>query len=712
MVNSAFCGDLLIADFEAKSYEDWEVEGEAFGREPATGALPDQDDVSGFEGQGLVNSFLGGDEATGTMTSPEFKIERKFMNFLIGGGGSRRTRIELLFEGKVVRMGSGMESELLYWENWDVSELIGKNAQIRIVDRGRGDWGHILVDHIYQSNTHRGAKPKSRQLTFQNKYLNFPVKRNARERLVSVIIDGEKVREFSIRLAHDEPDYWVYLEIGEFKGKQAIVNINKYDAQSTKGFDMVFQADSFPGEEDLYKEKLRPQFHFTSKRGWNNDTNGMVYYDGEYHMFYQHNPFGWPWGNMTWGHAISTDMIHWKELGDAIHPDKLGTIFSGGAVVDHKNTSGFQTGDDKPIVCFYTSAGGENPWSKDQPFTQSIAYSNDKGRTFTKYEDNPIIGHIRGGNRDPKVIWHEPTNKWVMVLYVEEGEMDFFTSSDLKTWTKTSKLGSFHECPELFELPVDGDENNKKWVLYGAAGDYFVGTFDGKEFKPESKGITFDYGNAFYASQTFSDIPEEDGRRIMMGWGQVSMPEMPWNQMITFPVVLTLRTTDEGIRMFAEPVEEVEKLHKKKHSFSNETIDGTKTLSGIDGELFHIKAELEVGDADSFGLIIREYNITYEPEENRIICTGPESDIDTERYEDVERFSEPHDAPLEPVDGKIILEILVDRTMVEVFPNNGRYYFPMGAYLVDRDPAIGVFSKGGKTKLNKLEIFELKSIWH
>jgi sucrose-6-phosphate hydrolase SacC (GH32 family) len=299
-----------------------------------------------------------------------------------------------------------------------------------------------------------------------------------------------------------------------------------------------------------------------------------------------------------------------------------------------------------------------------------------------------------------------------MVLYVEEGEMDFFTSSDLKTWTKTSKLGSFHECPELFELPVDGDENNKKWVLYGAAGDYFVGTFDGKEFKPESKGITFDYGNAFYASQTFSDIPEEDGRRIMMGWGQVSMPEMPWNQMITFPVVLTLRTTDEGIRMFAEPVEEVEKLHKKKHSFSNETIDGTKTLSGIDGELFHIKAELEVGDADSFGLIIREYNITYEPEENRIICTGPESDIDTERYEDVERFSEPHDAPLEPVDGKIILEILVDRTMVEVFPNNGRYYFPMGAYLVDRDPAIGVFSKGGKTKLNKLEIFELKSIWH
>jgi fructan beta-fructosidase len=697
--------EILIADFETDDYGSWQVEGDAFRQRPAKGTLEDQQDVSGFLGKGLVNTYLDGDETTGVLTSPEFTIQRKFINFLIGGGDSRRTRIELLVDDKVKYTASGRESEALEWENWDVSKLIGKNAQIRIVDRHRGDWGHILVDHIYQSNKGRGAQPKTRRCALRNKYLNFPVKRSARERLVSLIIDDKKVREFSVRLAHDDPDYWVYLEIDEFKGKKANLHINKYDPQSTKGFDKVFQADSFPGQEKLYKEKLRPQFHFTSKRGWNNDTNGLVYYDGEYHMFYQHNPFGWPWGNMTWGHAISTDLVHWTELGDAIHPDELGTIFSGGAVVDHKNTSGFQTGDEKPIVCFYTSAGGTNPLSKDQPFTQSIAYSNDRGRTFTKYQGNPIIGHIRGGNRDPKVIWHEPTDKWVMVLYVEESEMDFFTSSDLKNWTKTSRIKSFHECPELFELPVDGEENNKKWVLYGAAADYFIGSFDGKEFKPESESITFDHGNAFYASQTFSDIPEEDGRRIMMGWGQVPMLDMPWNQMISFPIVLSLRTTDDGIRMFAEPVEEVEKLHKKKHSFFDEIIVGTKTLSGINGELFHVKAEFEVGDADSFGLIIREYNITYDVKENRIIYTGPKSGIGPER------FHEPHSEPLKLVDGKITLEILVDRTIVEVFPNNGRYYFPMGAYLVDRDPAIKVFSKGGKTKLNNLEIYELKSIW-
>jgi len=564
----------------------------------------------------------------------------------------------------------------------------------------------------------------AREFTCEKKYLNLPVQYGGEQRHLEFYIDGIKVREMEMALADsDQPDFWVYLELKDFQGKPATLTIDSLPGNTAKGFAAIYQDDTFPGEDNLYKEKLRPQIHFSSKRGWNNDPNGMVYYDGEYHLFYQHNPFDWPWGNMTWGHAVSTDMIHWQELGDAIHLDELGTIFSGGAVVDHNNTSGFQTGEEKPIVCFYTSAGDVNPWSEGQPFTQSMAYSNDRGRTFTKYKGNPIIGHIRGGNRDPKVIWHEPTQKWAMVLYVEEDEFDFFTSPDLKNWTNTSRLPSFHECPELFELPVDGDTNNMKWVTYGAGSEYYVGSFDGETYSPETDRIRFNYGRNFYASQTFSDIPKEDGRRIMMGWGQVPMLGMPFNQQMSTPIELSLKTTDEGIRMFSKPVREIENLHKKKHSFQNKQIDGNETLEGIEGELFHIKAEFTIGKAQYVGLVIREFQIYYDVQKNQLVCDAPDNNIDLKQFskkfmevvkEEAGDFLEfdPIETSVKPVNSKIKLEIIVDRTYVETFVNDGLYYIPKGAYLTDRDPAIIVFSKGGKTKLNNLEIYELNSIWN
>jgi fructan beta-fructosidase len=336
-----------------------------------------------------------------------------------------------------------------------------------------------------RQDTIETTQGKTREFLLQKKYLNFPVKNGAQKHLIHLIIDNEIVREFEIELAPDEPDFWVFLDVSNFARKKAILWIDKREPAESKGFDSVYQADTYIGQEDVYKEKLRPQFHFTSKRGWNNDANGMVYYDGQYHLFYQHNPYGWSWGNMTWGHAVSTDMIHWVKLGDAIHPNRLGTIFSGSAIVDVNNTAGFQTGYEKVIVCIYTSAGGTNPMSKGQPFTQSIAYSNDHGRTFTVYENNPVLDHINGGNRDPKVIWHTPTSQWVMALYLDDYEMGFFTSKNLKSWEFQSKIRCFHECPELFALPVDGDKNNEKWVLYGGSGEYLIGRFDGKEFKRE-----------------------------------------------------------------------------------------------------------------------------------------------------------------------------------------------------------------------------------
>jgi sucrose-6-phosphate hydrolase SacC (GH32 family) len=535
---------------------------------------------------------------------------------------------------------------------------------------------------------------RSRKLLLQKKYLNFPVKNGAEKRFVRLIIDGKIVREFDIELAAAEPDFWVFLDISGFRNQAAVLSIDEFEPEQSRGFDAIYQADTFKGQENLYREKLRPQFHFTSRRGWNNDSNGMVYYDGEYHLFYQHNPYGWKWGNMTWGHAVSKDILHWKELGDAIHPDRLGTIFSGSAVVDVNNTAGFQTGDEKVIVCIYTSAGGRNPMSKGQPFTQSIAYSNDRGRTFRVYEDNPVLGHISGSNRDPKVIRHVPTEQWVMALYLDKNMMGFFTSDDLKSWEYQSKIECFHECPELFELPVDGDENNKKWILYGGSGDYLVGDFDGRQFRSETEEIRFHYGNCFYASQTFNNIPEEDGRRIQIAWGRVAMPDMPFNQMMLFPVTLRLQRTEEGPRMFAEPIREIERIHKRKRQWRKTILKpGDNLLSGLSGELFHIRAELRIDDdVEQTGFLIRDVPVVYNAQKQQLSCLKKT-------------------APLKAVNGRIRLEILMDRTSIEIFGNRGRVYMPMGVILADNTKSLAIFAKGGNVEVESLDVYELYSVW-
>lgn len=693
-------GDILIADFEGDSYGDWVVTGEAFGPGPAKGTLRGQMAVSGYEGERLVNTYFNGDDTTGELSSPEFEIQRKFINFLIGGGMKPGVAcINLIIDGQTVRTATGPNdrpggSEALDWHSWDVSDLEGKTAKIEIVDNAQGGWGHINIDQIVQSDAKVVVEEVETERTFlvKKRYLNLPVKRGAAKRIFRLIVDGEVVRDFDMSIADDEADFWVTLDVSEWKGKEVTLKADSL-RRGSKGLANVLQSNSIKDSGDLYKEKLRPQFHFSSKRGWNNDSNGLVYYKGEWHLFYQHNPYGWPWGNMTWGHAVSKDLVHWKELGDAIHPDKLGTIFSGSAAIDWNNSAGFQTGKEKSIVCFYTSAGGRNPESKGQPFTQSIAYSNDKGRTWTKYEGNPIIGHIRGGNRDPKVIWHEPTKKWVMVLYIEQSEMAFFTSDDLKSWNRESEIKCYHECPELFELAVDGDDNNKKWILYGGSGDYLIGQFDGKRFTPESESIRYQRGNCFYASQTFNDVPEEDGRRVQIAWGRVAMNGMPFNQQMLFPVNLTLRTTDEGVRMFAEPVEEIEKIHGKKKAWKSETLEPEQNLlEDIEGDLFHIIAEFGVGEQSEFGFAIRGTPVTYNVEKAQISCKGK-------------------NAALKPEDGKIRLEILVDRTSIEIFGNSGRVYMPIGGILPEDNMTLETFTKGGSTVIDSLTVYKLRSAW-
>lgn len=442
------------------------------------------------------------------------------------------------------------------------------------------------------------------------------------------------------------------------------------------------------GAEKLYNEKYRPQFHFTAKKNWLNDPNGLMFYKGEYHLFFQHNPSGINWGNMTWGHAVSPDMVHWTQLDNAIDPDELGTIFSGSGVVDCDNTTGFKTGDEAVMICMYTSAG-----SPPKPFTQSIAYSNDRGRTWVKYEGNPVIGNIVGSNRDPKVIWHKPTGKWVMALFLDANVYEIFSSPNLKEWTGLSliNLPGAGECPDIFELPVDGDKNNTKWVFWGGNGNYFVGTFDGVRFKPESEVLRTEFGANCYAAQTWSDIPESDGRRIQIAWmSGGKYPDMPFNQQMTFLVELTLRSTSEGVRMFREPVKEIGNIHKGENSWNDQVLSSGKNL--LSGELFHIRAEIEIGSARELGFNIRGEKAQYNVAEKQLSCLGKS-------------------AKLEPVNGKIMLEILADRSSIEVFGNNGRVSLS-SCFLPDGgNTSLGVYASGGEANIVYMKVYELRSAW-
>ena len=530
----------------------------------------------------------------------------------------------------------------------------------------------------------RCAKPQamSKEITPAKTYLLLPVNNRASQGRVILQVGGKVVREFGIQLGTTrDNNFWCFLDLRPFHKSKATL---KAHGVSREAFESISQGDQVPGMGNLYREKHRQQFHFSSRRGWNNDPNGMVFYKGEYHLYYQHNPYAWKWGNMSWGHAVSKDLVHWKELPVAIHPFRFNDwVFSGSAAVDWNNTAGFQTGDEKVIVAAYTSTGrGE-----------SIAFSNDRGRTFTDFKGNPVVKH-RG--RDPKIIWYAPGKHWVMAVYDVRGKskgIAFYTSSDLKSWAFASRIDGYHECPEIFELAVDGDKNNTKWVVYAANGHYAIGKFNGKTFTSETKKIPNNSGNCFYASQTFSDIPAQDGRRIQIAWGRIATPGMPFNQCMLFPCELTLRSTGEGVRMFTKPVKEIELLHKKKHTWRNLTVKGgPNPLSAVKGELFDIRTEFEVGAAGRVVLNLRGSEAIYDVKTRQLSCRGRK-------------------ATLKPIRGKVSLQILVDRTSIEIFGNDGRVYMPLGAVAQVNNRSLSLTSQGDPTKVASLEVHELRSAW-
>ncbi|MBA2479315.1 MAG: glycoside hydrolase family 32 protein [Planctomycetes bacterium] len=432
-----------------------------------------------------------------------------------------------------------------------------------------------------------------------------------------------------------------------------------------------------------YQEALRPRFHYTSRRNWLNDPNGLVYFQGEYHLFYQYYAKGCTWGPNSWGHAVSTDLVHWRQLEDALHPDeRFGWIWSGSAVVDHGNTSGLGIGGEPPLIAVYT-AGGKTPTT---PCVQCIAFSTDRGRTWTKHAGNPVIPQVEGENRDPKVIWHAPSRRWVMALYLDRNDFTLFTSPDLKTWTRGGdvRLPGTSECPDLFELPV-ADSGERLWVFWGGDGFYRLGSFDGERFTPTSGSLIAEHGPNGYAAQTWSDTP--DGRRLQISWMRGGRyPGMPFNQQMSVPVELTLRRFPEGVRLCRVPVRELEVLRTGAQRWAATALrPGAPLVADDRGGLFDLIAAIAPGEADAIVMRINGCELRYDAVRQ------------TARFQN-------HTLALPLCEGELRMRLVVDRTSVELFAADGRICASF-CYLPEAcEDALSISAQGGAATVRALVV--------
>lgn len=493
---------------------------------------------------------------------------------------------------------------------------------------------------------------------------------------------------------------------------------------------------------DPYAENWRPLFHFSPAKNWTNDPNGMVYYDGEYHLFYQYNPFGDKWGHMSWGHAVSRDLVHWKHLPVALREENDVMIFSGSAVADEKNTSGFGKDGKPPLVAIYTGHYTKKPLQN-----QHLAYSNDRGRTWTKYAGNPVLDIKAKDFRDPKVIWHEPTKRWLMtVAWPMERKVRFYASANLKNWTHLSDFGlagsvaGIWECPDLFPLPVDG---KTKWVLLvnvnsgapagGSGCQYFVGDFDGTAFTLDPSYLTkkagrssapalwLDHGPDFYAAVTWSNVPPQDGRRLVLAWMSNwqyanDVPTSPWRGAMTIPRELILRKNEEGIRLVQKPVTELRKIRGPLHRFQGGTVQEANAwikqnrlrCCPLETVLEFAPAAKGIAGVKLFRGDKEETILGVDREKGRI-------SIDRTRSGNVgvhAKFPGESSASIGKTTGRIKLHVYVDACSVEVFVNDGEQVLTSLVFPSKTSQGMELFGPTEGATVSVLDVWTLASCWN
>ena len=573
------------------------------------------------------------------------------------------------------------------------------------------------------------------------KYLLLPIQESSKEGLVRLDTGSPADTDMDVRLATDSVEYYVPFALPQ--GSEEATVIIKKVAADALCWDSIRVSDTF---DTANRDKFRPVYHHTPLYGWMNDANGLVYKDGEYHLYFQYNPYGSVWGNMHWGHSVSKDLVHWEHLDPAIARDTLGHIFSGSSIVDQENTAGYGEGS---ILAFYTSASDKNGQ------IQCLAYSNDNGRTFTKYENNPVLRPSGGLKdfRDPKVFRYEPEDKWVMIVSADK-EMRFYDSKNLKDWNYMSNFGEGYgvqpcqfECPDMVELPVDGDLNRKKWALIvnvnpgcyfgGSATQYFTGDFDGMKFSCDSQpNVTkwLDWGKDHYATVCFSNT----GDRViavpwMSNWQYCNIvPTKQFRSANALPRELGLYTQDGEVYLSAAPVTEIKALRKESKEIAAFTVVNDYHIDSLladnDGA-YELALEITTGEAEIMGFSLfndkgEKVDIYFNLPEKKLVMDRTKSGIVDFGKNSVPHEIEAHDrrkttsinyiddfalatwAPIKK-ENKYALDIFVDKCSVEIFLNGGKVAMTNLIFPSEPYNRMCFYSKGGTFNVNSFNVYRL-----
>lgn len=713
LANLAFAGGgILFEDFESGSYfPKWKAEGSAFSQTPAKGGFSNQMKVGGYNGKYLVNSYFGRDETVGKITSEKFKIERKFLKCLVGGGNNPQNLfLRVVADGKEVGRLTGINSEFLKPKALDLSAHMGKDAVIEIVDNARGGWGHINIDDICFTDELPDCPLGENLVEIKNadRYILFPINKNAPRRRVNISSPKGVLFNANLNLDFKTPEKYIYFSTREHFGEDLKIFFPQITGEKAE----LKTAKKF-ASKNYPNELLRPQYHFSAPQGWLNDPNGMVYWKGIWHLYYQAIPYqvSDKDGHKAWGHAVSSDLMNWQMMPEAIFPtfEENGSahaVWSGAGCADEKNRSGFFDKNGGLVFAFtHTGKGDYVAHSKDGKYPEIL--------------DSPIT---TAKGRDPCIFYHEPSKKWVVLRYEEiyspELKKDlrkfaFYVSKDLKEWRRTQILDDFYECPYIISMPANNGKSDMKYLIFDASGECVIGDFDGEIFTPADGGRTpkFLLGDA-YAGQIFRNAP--NGRAVSISWLRAPFEDflksdMPFADMMTLPMDLRLEKVEGKYRVYARHSPEIEKyfgkelfaLNKPEILRKGDKIDIEKLPDS-----YVLSGEFDVSECNALTMkMLGALNITYEKGINAYRFSRLPLEERTVKTKNLRWPGIHHKAADKLLNGKLKITMFIDRSSVEIFHDNKQVY---ALYVPFGDELQNLRIEGEGLRIESLKIRKMK----